>query len=362
MWVLLLLQFVLLVVPLPTSIGALANDILSLKAHEQLVVNGSAFTDSALDWQSGGDVSLSYAPLEPQTFKILPIAAAKKDQRPRRKPDSHFNFSLTAKSVYVMDKASGARLYEIDADTPRPIASLTKLMSAAIFLNNGKGKSSEAFDWNKTIVIDNQDGLQGRLYLEPGEEIKVEDLFFTSLTGSSNNATMALARASGLGIDQFVKEMNTQAKKWGLLKTVFVEPTGLNQGNQSTAREAAKMLNNALGLEKVRQATTIKNYSFKTPSGVEHAIPSTDELLLTDLGPSKIKKINGGKTGFIEEAGFNFAVEVEDGFGHQIIVVVLGSLDHLSRFVEAKELAEWIFSSYLWPDQVGFESLVASGF
>jgi len=354
MWLFLFLKLTLLVSPVPSSIGALANDLLTIKAHESfIIIREPRIIDEARAHHLTGQSFIGPAPLEPTVLKVLPVAADKKDRWPRGRAETTLKPALTARSAYVMDKDSGAVFYQKEAETARPIASLTKLLSAVVFLNQNP-------DFNKTVVITEEDGLQGRLYLEVGEEIKAKDLFFTSLTGSSNNATMALARSTGLGLAKFVEQMNEQARHWGLKKTTVVEPTGLNPTNQSTAREIAYLLKNVLDLLLVRQATTLKNYFFRAEkTGWEHQVQATDELLSDSLISSKIKKINGGKTGFIDEAGFNFAVEVEDEDGHQIIVVVLGADSHWSRFSEAKDLAEWVFSNFLWPDQEGFAALPA---
>lgn len=309
-----------------------------------LISEKKPLAEEAMAEQAGGDQAI-LSPLHPAVFKTLPLAANKEELLPRRNLQPDFNQDLlTAKSALVMDKTSEAQLFSLKAEEVRPIGSMTKLMTALVFLENQP-------DWDKVITIEVADGNQGRLYLSEGDKATVRDLFYTSLVGSSNNATMALARSVGVSLEEFVRKMNDKARRLGLVQTEFTEPTGLDPENKSTAREIALLLKNALAEEAIKEAVLLRSYSFQLKSiNEKRRVVSTDLLLSQETGRGLVKKINGGKTGFVEEAGYCFVMEAEDKDGHQIIVTILGSQTHWTRFSEAKALAEWAFKAYEWPD------------
>ncbi len=250
---------------------------------------------------------------------------------------------ITAERAVVVDGVTGAVLFGKEEQTRTPIASLTKLMTALVVLDRNP-------DWKKQIVItvgDHRSG--GTLFVRRGEVVTVRDLFFTSLVGSANNATIALARSTDLSPEEFVDAMNAMARRLGLNDTVFVEPTGLDSGNQSTAQEIARLAWHAFQYESIREAVTTKEYVFRTVNTRErHRIKNTDILLRTN---GKAYTIIGGKTGYIDEAGFCLVVEAERGNG-RVIALVLGSKSHEDRFRDVDALIRWALESYRWKNEI----------
>lgn len=293
--------------------------------------------------QIGGDrLTISAMPV-----KTLPLALSRSERAPQRKPgtDDFDIKKVTFKSAFVIDEDTENQLFAFNENEVRSIGSLTKLMTALVFLDT-------APQWDKVVTIEAADGSQGRLNVIEGEQATIKDLFHISLISSSNNATMALARSTGLPLEEFVKRMNNKAIDLGLKQTKFTEPTGLDAANQSTAKEIAWLLKFALS-EKVIQETVVKkNYTFRLmPSGPARNISSTN-VLLSERLPIGAVKIVGGKTGFVEESGYCFAVALENKDGRQIITVVLGSSTHYGRFSEARALVEWVLLAYAWPPLV----------
>ena len=299
-----------------------------------------------VETQKGGDAAKSNS---------LPLSKDKIRPEPRRKDGEDFSTKLSAQSYVVVDAETEKNLLSEAADAPRAIGSITKLMSAIIFLENSPA-------WDKEVVIDKNDGGQGKLYVFEGETANVKDLFFASLVGSSNNATMALARSSGLSLEAFVQKMNQKAKALGLKNTFFKEPTGLDSNNRSTAREVALLLKYALQKDLIREAVTVKNYDITVVNTdkklIKRLVENTDILLSNDFKDSHINSILGAKTGFIEEAGYCFVMETQNKDGKKIIAAILGADNHFNRFSEAKVLAEWVYKNYLWPGEEGFDELV----
>ena len=257
----------------------------------------------------------------------------------RKKEDAQA-INLIASSGAVLLVKDSSFLYEKNSNAKQPIASITKLMTALVFLENNPG-----FDTYYSVTPkDNIEGGKNNLFT--GETVKVSDIWNTSLIASDNGATMALVHASGLSEDEFVAKMNDKAKRLGLFDTAFVEPTGLSERNVSTARDIARLAKEALSHEEIKKTTTTKDFQFSTQEGREKKISSTDYLLYGD-SENKID-ILGGKTGYTEGAGYCFVGKFSDKNKDEIISVVLNSNGKNDRFKETKTLVNWIYNNYTW--------------
>ncbi|MBI4276682.1 D-alanyl-D-alanine carboxypeptidase [Candidatus Uhrbacteria bacterium] len=285
----------------------------------------------------------------------LVIVDGTRDARigPRLSPSARSVPEISADHAVIVDGDTGAILYGKGDQTAQPIASLTKLMTALVVLDTA------GLDFERPILLEYRDDrVGGTLFVRRGESVRVRDLFFTSLVGSANNATMALARATGLSPEEFVEAMNARARILGLQDTTFVEPTGLDPRNVSTARDIARLAWHAFQNPRIREAVTTSEYVFRTVNtGVRHRIKNTDELLRTR---GRSYTIVGGKTGYIDEAGFCLAVEAERG-AKRVIALVLGSKSHADRFRDVDALIEWAMESYEWNEKVSNSAATAAG-
>jgi D-alanyl-D-alanine endopeptidase (penicillin-binding protein 7) len=247
----------------------------------------------------------------------------------------------TAKSVLVVDRDSGTTLFQKQPDQVRAIGSMTKLMTAMLFLEGSPEMSTGAFLTNEDV----RDG--GRLYFPVNNPVTVQDLFLASLVGSDNSATMALVRLSGMGEGVFVERMNARAEELGMDQTHFVDPTGLSAQNISTAQNIVRLLDAALAIPAIREATIMARATVQPSIGRPIVIPSTDDLLESFLNDSPFH-IFGGKTGYLPEAGYGMAL----GIGHEgtgdIFIIVLGSASKEDRSSEVKGLASWAYRVFAW--------------
>jgi D-alanyl-D-alanine carboxypeptidase len=231
-------------------------------------------------------------------------------------------------------------LFDKKSDEVQPIASISKLMTALVFLDNNPG-------WDTTYTITDADKIAGgKLNLFSGEEIKLRDIFKTSLIASDNGATMALVHASGLSEKEFIQKMNDKAAHLRLTKTKFIDATGLSDENVSTAREVALLAKEALSHPEITETTESKNYHFTTVDGRKKDIESTDYLLFDSEKNSF--QVVGGKTGYTDKAGYCFVGRFKDAGGREIISVVLNSAGKNDRFKESKNLVNWVFGNYQW--------------
>lgn len=236
--------------------------------------------------------------------------------------------TVTAASALVWDPTDGRVLTDKNASI-RPIASLTKLMTALVFL-----ETNPDFDAVVEYQADDE-AIGSRLSITPGETLTVRNLFYCSLIGSANNATKALARSTGLTKDEFVRRMNNVARRLGMTETTYTEPTGLESSNQSSTRDLAKLINYIMQRPGVQQATIQPVYEFTTLNSARfHRIKNTNTLLDDDL------PIFGGKTGYIDESGYNLGLKLKTT-DRQRVVIILGSSSLWSRDNDMLKLGRW---------------------
>lgn len=250
------------------------------------------------------------------------------------------DFNLLSSNGVAIDPRSDKILFDKYSDKQWSIASITKLMTALVFLDTDP-------DWEeiyKISVYDKREG--GIMYLFTGDEVKIKDLFYSSLVASDNVATVALVHSTGLSESDFVAKMNERAKAMGLENTIFFDSTGLHNGNVSTAKEVAILAKEAFSKKEIRDATITKEYTFTTLGGRQKKIYSTDYLL--DVFPNNGIRIMGGKTGYNNSAGYCFAGKFVDGKGNEIITVVLGGEEKNTRFEQTYHLANWVYKNYNW--------------
>jgi D-alanyl-D-alanine carboxypeptidase len=256
---------------------------------------------------------------------------------PPTKVGTSLGIKTTAGSAIVYEPASQSVLFAKNIEAVRPIASLTKLMTALVFLDHNPG-------FEQIVEITADDIVPGGSdHLKAGDRVTVEELFYTCLIGSDNVAATALARSTGLPLASFVAQMNDRALRQDLTATHFEEVTGLNAGNVASAWDIARMLDYALNNSAIHQAVLLPEYAFTSAGG-----KSTRRVANTNMLLDSFLQLDGGKTGFTDEAGHCFAARAADGLGHQIIAVALGAADDTARFQEVKGLIAWTFANWRW--------------
>lgn len=270
----------------------------------------------------------------------LPLAEDR-DFTPRKTDVAAYGVETTAQSVAVFDAASGALLYAEEPDVVRSIGSISKLMTAMVFLDAQP-------DLKSWVTVTNDDYVGGgRVYLAYNDPVRLGDVLTASLVGSDNTATEALARLSGLAREDFIARMNSKAQEIGLFSTSFADPSGLSALNQSTARELAVLLAHTVDYDEITSRTALRTATITQSSGFSVNISSTNELLSSSFLDSGFDLLVG-KTGYIPQAGYCFAgAFVHDG--HRIYTTILGSDSKEDRFVDAANVTDWVTKVYTWP-------------
>ncbi len=235
--------------------------------------------------------------------------------------------SLKAKSAIVVDAVTGEALYSKNEDLQLPIASLTKLAAAMVFLKANP-------DLNRSIIITGDDLAEaGRTRLYKGISITLNDCLHLSLMRSDNAATRALVRSAGLSDAEFAAKMNELAAELGMKKTHFVDPTGRYADNVSTAADFVKLVKAVYANEIIAKISSKKMYLFKPlNNNISYTLYNTNRLL---YGRWSVK---GGKTGYISQAGYCLALDVFDESGKRVYAVVLGSPSNNYRYRDANRL------------------------
>ena len=252
-----------------------------------------------------------------------------------------YGIVTTAQSSIVIDRVSGMVLFSEQPDQKRSIGSATKMMSARVFLDHDPDLSAYAkLDYNLDLV----EG--GRIYLRFDDALRVEDVLGASLVGSDNTATQSLARLIGLSEEEFVAEMNAMARSLGMADTVFVEPTGIDSDNISTAKDLVRLLRAVESDEILQRFMQQEQISIVQQSGFGVTIENTNKLLGGYLDRGEYEVL-GGKTGFLPEAGYVLATTIAER-DHAVDIVVLGAASKDARINEVNGLAQWAFKTFDW--------------
>jgi D-alanyl-D-alanine carboxypeptidase len=248
------------------------------------------------------------------------------------------SLAVEAKSAFAMDDGTDKIFYEKNAREKRPIASLTKIMTALVVLENSKLEDTVTISPKAMAMIGDKKNLVA------GEKIAMGDLLKVMWIDSNNAAAYALAEHAGGSEEGFVALMNQKAEKLGLQDTKFFNPTGLDEAggeNYSTAYELAQLTQYALKENLIWQisrteAATVYSLDRKQ----RHDVKNTDELL------GNMDNIYGGKTGYTEDAGQCLLLVSESAdYKHKVISVVLDARD---RFAETKKMVGWVFANFRW--------------
>jgi len=256
---------------------------------------------------------------------------------PRYRTDASGNVvpAIRAAAAIIYAPATGKVLWEENSQDERSIASITKVMTAIVFLES-------ATDLNEEVLITRADTLRASTtHLKTNDRIRVSDLLHLLLLPSDNAAARALARISPLGYDGFIARMNQKAEDLGLDHTAYVDPSGLMADNISSAYDMARLIAFAGEDDRIGPIMRTPEYSFRTTgpgAGRIITVRSTNQILRAgDVD------VRGGKTGFISKAGYCLAtlLKLPQG-GPSLAVVVLGANSNLGRFWETRHLLSWL--------------------
>lgn len=242
---------------------------------------------------------------------------------------------LSAVSALVVDVSSNKTLYEKNIDEQLQIASLTKIMTAVVVIE-------EIDDLEKIVTVPREAvKVQGsKVWLKEGEKISYAHLLYSILIASGNDAAVSTAIGVSGSEELFVQKMNEKAAMLGMKNTHFSNPHGLDDPeNYSTAKDLAILAGYAVKKSFIRSIIDTKEMEFESVSGVQHKLVSTNKLLGVD------PEIKGLKTGSTLGAGESLIALAVNPYGNEIVTVILNSE---ARFSETQYLKDKIWETYVW--------------
>lgn len=235
---------------------------------------------------------------------------------------------IRSKAALVVSFDGRKVLYQKDATEVRSIASLSKLMAVLVVVDKGL-KLDDVVVMTQTDAQVASGGCRTRLL--KGMKVKAQDLLHAALLASDNRAIPALGRAVGLSPAQLVAAMNARAKAMGLSHTRFLDPTGINPGNVSTAYEVAKIMRAAALHPTLQRVMRTREYYFSPIWPRQKTINyyNTNVLVHRLRYP-----VYGGKTGFNTQAGYCFTSAFRLPPHGPVLAVFLGSTSKAQRFAD----------------------------
>jgi D-alanyl-D-alanine endopeptidase (penicillin-binding protein 7) len=230
----------------------------------------------------------------------------------------------------VYNPETGQALFSENAETLRSMASITKVMTAAVFMEDNP-------DMDREVVVERADVRRASTtYIRAGYKLRVGDLLNLLLIASDNAAARVLARVSTFGAQGFVDRMNTKALELGLTSTSYADPSGLLAANVSSALDLAKLITHVSSDERIASIMQKPAYSFQVGRQTVQ-VRSTNQLVKAgDVD------VQAGKTGFTSSAGYCLATLLRLPQGSPIAVVVLGAKSSASRFWDTRHLFNWL--------------------
>jgi len=258
--------------------------------------------------------------------------AVREAMKPRFKRDASGELvpDVRAEAAIIFSPSTGRVLWEDHAHDQRSIASITKVMTVLVFLESGP-------DLARTVTVTRADLRRASTtYLRVNEKLTLGDVLNVTLVASDNAAARVLARSAGYASPEaFLARMNEKAVELGLEDTSFTDPSGLDADNVSSAYDVSRLITFAARDERIASIMQQTEYRFGTSRRKSVRVRNTNKL----VGQLDVV---GGKTGFIQRAGYCLATLLRLPEGQDVAVVVLGARSNLGRFWETRHLFNWL--------------------
>ena len=249
------------------------------------------------------------------------------------------NLAENAKSAIMIEASTGKIIYEKNSHDKLPMASMTKMMTLLLITENIETGNLK---WDESVTASEHAASMGgsQIFLQPGEEMSVEDLVKGICIGSGNDASVAMAERIGGTEEEFVKMMNKRAKELGLKSTNFVNACGLDADNHySSAYDMAMIAKELVKHKKILDYTgTYEDYLRKDTNN-SFWLVNTNKLVRYYSG------VDGLKTGFTETAGYCITTTAKKN-NMRLITVVMGEPSSSIRNKETTTMLDYGFNTY----------------
>ena len=236
-------------------------------------------------------------------------------------------------SVILMEESTGTILYEKNMDEAHYPASITKIMTTLLALENGNLSDMVTFSDD---AINNTEG--SGIARDYGEQMTLEQCLYGVMLESANECAYAVAEHVGGTVENFVDMMNAKAKELGCTNTHFATPNGLDAGlkHYTTARDMAKIASYAWQYSRIREIVGTRTKTIKNLKGKTYNLVSTNRLLHEGMAG-----IGGMKTGYTDKAGQCFVGVIKGLNGKTYISVTFGARTTDGRWADARKLLSY---------------------
>lgn len=243
-----------------------------------------------------------------------------------------------ANAVFLFDPQRGEILYQQNADTPYPAASLTKIMTLLVAVDSSQLDQPVTIGSDAAALVNSDNSYMG---VSAGESLTVRQLLYGLIVQGGNDAALAIADAIGGDEPTFVAMMNTRAQQLGLSHTYFVSPDGVDDANVTSASDMAKLA--ALVVMRPDALAITSTYAYSLPQTPTHKLFNlSSENDLLPGGASPYPGVNGVKTGYTAGAQYCMAFSA-DVNGRLLVGVVLGEPSAQARLTDVRALLDWGF-------------------
>ncbi len=259
---------------------------------------------------------------------------------------------INAKAAVLIDAESGKVMFEKNADSPLPIASVTKVMTLLLAFEAVENKNIGMDD--EITVSETASSMGGsQAFIDAGYKYKVSELIKSIIIASANDSAVAIAEQIAGNENAFVAKMNKKAQELGMTNTVFKNCTGLPEnGHYSSAKDVAVMSMQLLKYEDYFKWGTVWIDEIKHEKDGR-----TTELVNTNRLIRSLDGCDGLKTGYTNEAGFCVTATSKRG-EMRLISVILGGSTSKERFSEAASLINYGFANYVTVEVIKAEDLI----
>ncbi|MGE7874482.1 D-alanyl-D-alanine carboxypeptidase family protein [Bacillus paramycoides] len=256
--------------------------------------------------------------------------------------------NIQAKAAILMDAESGKIIYKKNEDIPFAPASMSKMMTEYIVLEQIENGSLK---WDDSVTISsnavNSEGV--KINVKDGDRLTIRELFHAMVISSANNAAIALAEHISKSEKNFTLLMNEKAKQLQLSnQTRFVNATGLanekNEESQMTALDAAKLAQHLIkNYPNILEIAKLTSFNLRGTT-----VNTTNKMLYPSNRRLYFQGVDGLKTGFTDAAGYCFTGTAKQD-GKRMISVVMGTSNGSQRFIESKKLFSYGFDKLYIP-------------
>ncbi|MDR2133518.1 MAG: D-alanyl-D-alanine carboxypeptidase [Treponema sp.] len=264
---------------------------------------------------------------------------------------------INSRAAVLADAETGTVLYAKNQDGEIPPASLVKLMTMHLVLKEaaaGRVSLDDTVPLGEKSWAINQPPRSSLMFLAPGQTVTLREILLGLAVSSGNDAAIAAALSAAPTVRDFVSMMNFEARRMGLVKTRFTEPSGISENNMTTAGEFALFCRQYIALhpESLAEFHSVPEFAYPKPQNTAAAFRGNSRTIVQNNRNALLKTfpgVDGLKTGYIDEAGYNIALTAERD-GTRFVAVLLGAPaspggDRL-RDKDGAELLSWAFANF----------------